>query len=257
MSFSNMLNRLREALNGQRGRNGDVVVSVYDLRDLLNDYDRINSAHQAKHNESALHSITDKQVKGVARAFWRRIYPFRNDYLSELPEKLPVQFFAHMATALTIIDDKRSVYSTDENASAALEVSGVIVLSTVDVNWLRTFFKYQINRNKQDANIYYGGDVTLEAKQRNADRQKHCLENIEMFTRMLEALHDMESPIELSHIATDMMYVRSRSTAEALKIRLFKLKRYASKLESDIGDINTHIEMLEANIIKDDKDLQP
>lgn len=43
MSFSNTLNRLREAAKGQRVRNGDVLVSAYDLRDLLNDYDRIDA----------------------------------------------------------------------------------------------------------------------------------------------------------------------------------------------------------------------
>lgn len=42
MSFSNTLNRLREAAKGARSSNGDVFVSAYDLRDLLNDYDRIN-----------------------------------------------------------------------------------------------------------------------------------------------------------------------------------------------------------------------
>ena len=34
------------------------------------------------------------------RAFWRRIEPYKNDYGKELPEKLPVEFRAHMGTAL-------------------------------------------------------------------------------------------------------------------------------------------------------------
>ncbi|HAC30678.1 MAG TPA: hypothetical protein DCF82_23170 [Marinobacter hydrocarbonoclasticus] len=42
----------------------------------------------------------EKQAERVVRAFWRRIYPYRNDYDKELPEKLPVEFLAHMTTAL-------------------------------------------------------------------------------------------------------------------------------------------------------------
>lgn len=49
MSFSNTLNRLREAAKGQRSRRGDVLVSAFDLRDLLNDYDRIDAAYRALH----------------------------------------------------------------------------------------------------------------------------------------------------------------------------------------------------------------
>ena len=33
------------------------------------------------------------------RAFWRRIEPYKNDYDKELPERLPPEFKAHMATA--------------------------------------------------------------------------------------------------------------------------------------------------------------
>lgn len=54
MSFSNTLNRLREAAKGQRGRKGDVLVSAFDLRDLLNDYDRIDTKYRAlnEHRET-------------------------------------------------------------------------------------------------------------------------------------------------------------------------------------------------------------
>lgn len=33
------------------------------------------------------------------RAFWRRIEPYKNDYGQALPDELPVEFTAHMATA--------------------------------------------------------------------------------------------------------------------------------------------------------------
>lgn len=55
-------------------------------------------------NECNLKTITDVQVKQVVRAFWRRIEPFKNQYGPELPRVLPVEFMAHMATSLTIID---------------------------------------------------------------------------------------------------------------------------------------------------------
>ena len=51
-----------------------------------------------------LKTISDIQVEQVCRAFWRRIEPFKNQYGKELPENLPVEFLAHMATALTFVD---------------------------------------------------------------------------------------------------------------------------------------------------------
>lgn len=40
------------------------------------------------------------EFEALIRAFWRRIEPFKNDYGKELPTPLPVEFRAHMATAL-------------------------------------------------------------------------------------------------------------------------------------------------------------
>jgi hypothetical protein len=59
---------------------------------------------EPNNNLCALKSISDLQVMQVARAFWRRIYPYRNDYGIELPKPLPVEFMAHMATALMWAD---------------------------------------------------------------------------------------------------------------------------------------------------------
>ncbi|MCP4700500.1 MAG: hypothetical protein GY862_27160 [Gammaproteobacteria bacterium] len=49
--------------------------------------------------------FTNKQVESVIRAFWRRIYPYvfaENEapYPRELGEEVPVEFQAHMDTAL-------------------------------------------------------------------------------------------------------------------------------------------------------------
>lgn len=46
----------------------------------------------------------EKQAERVARAFWRRIYPYRNDYEKELPKDCPVEFVANMSTALCALD---------------------------------------------------------------------------------------------------------------------------------------------------------
>lgn len=67
-------------------------------------------------NFCALKSITDSQVNAVARAFWRRIYAYRNDYGIELPKPLPVEFMAHMATALTWVDKEPSTRITEQDA---------------------------------------------------------------------------------------------------------------------------------------------
>lgn len=69
-----------------------------------------------KTNFCALKSITDSQVNAVARAFWRRIYAYRNDYGIELPKPLPVEFMAHMATALTWVDREPSPRITEQDA---------------------------------------------------------------------------------------------------------------------------------------------
>lgn len=63
-----------------------------------------NTEQNPDKNLCALKSITDQQVNAVVRAFWRRIYAYRNDYGIELPKPLPVEFFAHMATALSWVD---------------------------------------------------------------------------------------------------------------------------------------------------------
>lgn len=48
-----------------------------------------------------LNEIEDHpQFENFIRAFWRRVEPYKNDYEKELPEKLPVELKASMATAL-------------------------------------------------------------------------------------------------------------------------------------------------------------
>lgn len=43
--------------------------------------------------------------EGFIRAFWRRIEPYKNNYGKELPEELPVEFTAHMATAGELLQE--------------------------------------------------------------------------------------------------------------------------------------------------------
>lgn len=64
MSFSNTLNRLREAAKGQRDRKGDVLVSAFDLRDLLNDYDRIDTKYRALNEHREPDYKTDLSLTG-------------------------------------------------------------------------------------------------------------------------------------------------------------------------------------------------
>lgn len=45
-----------------------------------------------------------KTIENIARAFWRRIEMYKNDYGKELPEELPVEFRASMETALMLLD---------------------------------------------------------------------------------------------------------------------------------------------------------
>lgn len=47
---------------------------------------------------------SEETIEGIARAFWRRINMYKNDYDKELPEKLPVEFMASMTTALLLLD---------------------------------------------------------------------------------------------------------------------------------------------------------
>ena len=46
---------------------------------------------------------SNKNFEGFIRAFWRRIEPHKNDYDKELPEELPIEFKAHMATASILL----------------------------------------------------------------------------------------------------------------------------------------------------------
>lgn len=67
-------------------------------------------------NFCSLKSIKDSEVAKVVRAFWRRIYPYRNDFGIELSHPLPVEFMAHMATALTWVDREPSPRITEQDA---------------------------------------------------------------------------------------------------------------------------------------------
>ena len=49
--------------------------------------------------------IEQGTVDGIARAFWRRIEPFKLNFGKELPKDLPIEFKAHMATALTLLHE--------------------------------------------------------------------------------------------------------------------------------------------------------
>lgn len=52
--------------------------------------------------------ISRSNVDAITRAFWRRIHPHRNDHDRELPTEMPVEFTAHMSTALCALDEKFS-----------------------------------------------------------------------------------------------------------------------------------------------------
>lgn len=48
--------------------------------------------------------LQDETIERICRAFWRRIYMYRHEYGRELPQKLPIEFMAHMRTALMHLD---------------------------------------------------------------------------------------------------------------------------------------------------------
>lgn len=51
-------------------------------------------------------TIDEIRISNVARAFWRRIDPHKHEYGAELPTPLPVEFQAHMTTALLALHDE-------------------------------------------------------------------------------------------------------------------------------------------------------
>jgi hypothetical protein len=53
---------------------------------------------------SHLNDILKTNVELVARAFWRRIYDYRNDHGRELGDTIPIEFSAHLNTAMGAID---------------------------------------------------------------------------------------------------------------------------------------------------------
>jgi hypothetical protein len=86
-------------------QNRDCADAINNVRiEARNDAIKYRDQSMADQNQCALKTITDSQANAVVRSFWRRIYPYRNDYERELPDKLPVEFFAHMATALSWVD---------------------------------------------------------------------------------------------------------------------------------------------------------
>lgn len=59
----------------------------------------------------ALEVPNEKMVEAIARAFWRRIEPFKDKHGKELQDKLPIEFQCHMGTALTLL--KRNLNKRD------------------------------------------------------------------------------------------------------------------------------------------------
>ena len=65
--------------------------------------------HEAK-GRYKCQELSDAQVEGIVRAFWRRIYTYRNDHGGkELPKPLPAIFKAHMTTALLLLKKKHQI----------------------------------------------------------------------------------------------------------------------------------------------------
>lgn len=99
--------RLESALCSWLGTSSDDI----DLREAIELLDAKQMEEPDNDpNYCALQTVTDEQVRKVVYAFWRRIYPFRNNYDRELPRPIPTEFMAHMATALTWIDKQRDNY---------------------------------------------------------------------------------------------------------------------------------------------------
>lgn len=62
--------------------------------------------HEAK-GRYKCQELSDVQVEGIVRAFWRRTRPQRTTYQAkELPRPLPFELRAHMLTALTVLKRK-------------------------------------------------------------------------------------------------------------------------------------------------------
>ena len=69
-------------------------------------------------------SFSEKDAEKVVRAFWRRIYDYRNDYGKELPEDCPVEFVANMATALTALKAELVGYTNSDQIAYAKDSEG-------------------------------------------------------------------------------------------------------------------------------------
>jgi len=62
-------------------------------------------------------------VENIARAFWRRIEPYKDDYDRELPDKMPVEFLTHMNTALSILHEWQINPTAEELELAQVEAN--------------------------------------------------------------------------------------------------------------------------------------
>jgi len=52
---------------------------------------------------------SEKHAELIVRAFWRRIHVYRNDYLKELDDPIPVELLAAMLTSLLLLDSKSPI----------------------------------------------------------------------------------------------------------------------------------------------------
>jgi hypothetical protein len=90
----------------------------------------------------------------IVRAFWRRIYVYRNDYDgNELPGKLPIPFQCSMGTALTLIDDQRLIEKNDTLTQRISEQAQKISELEAEREW-QDIESIPLN-NKSDYSHYY------------------------------------------------------------------------------------------------------
>lgn len=75
-------------------------------------------------------AFSEEEAEKVARAFWRRIYNYRNEYGKELPENCPVEFVVSMATALCALKAEFAGYTNEDQINYAKDSEGAFYPDT-------------------------------------------------------------------------------------------------------------------------------
>jgi hypothetical protein len=149
--------------------------------------------------------LDEVTIERIARAFWYRIEPHKNKYRKDLPKELPVEFRAHMATALGWLpDDRRYACDPIDNPDHDIDKYAEFL------DWWRSVGEEYDNQH----DAAFGGyckavkvcSPTMNALDRITELQEQVNEFSELAVQDAATIAVLETKLKLQEIRMKQLY---------------------------------------------------